>query len=99
VYPEFQHIFCGGKFAIYGKVLSPHHTWISAVLDSRYLTLVRWLVHQEDQAIIEALKHSWFGGGKDEHAAEFDRALIYWSVKLIQKMATRGPWTIELGEI
>ncbi|KAM0354983.1 hypothetical protein ACHAPU_000827 [Fusarium lateritium] len=90
VYPEFQHILCGGKFAICGEALSPHHAWISGALDSGYLTLIRWLAHRGDHARIEALKKSWFGGGKDEHAAEFDEVLMYWSVKLSQKMAEKA---------
>lgn len=87
MYPEFQHILCGGKFAICGEALSPHHAWISGALDSGYLTMVRWLGHLGDHTRIEALKESWFGAGKDEHTAEYDEVLMYWSVKLSQKVA------------
>ncbi|KAH7183328.1 uncharacterized protein B0J16DRAFT_289896 [Fusarium flagelliforme] len=87
MYPEFQHILCGGKFAICGEALSPHHAWISGALDSGYLTMVRWLGHLGDHKRIEALKKSWFGAGKNEHTAEFDEVLMYWSVKLSKEVA------------
>ncbi|KAM0356240.1 hypothetical protein ACHAP4_006803 [Fusarium culmorum] len=86
MYPEFQHILCGGKFAICGEALSPHHAWISGALDSGYLTMVRWLAHLGDHKRIEALKKAWFGAGKDEHTAEYDEVLMYWSVKLSEKV-------------
>jgi monoamine oxidase len=82
VYPEFQQLLCGGKFAICGEALSPHHAWISGALDSAYLTLLRWLKHRGDIDGIEALRKSWFGGGKGEHPAEFDEDLMYWSVEM-----------------
>ncbi|UZP43072.1 hypothetical protein NXS19_010888 [Fusarium pseudograminearum] len=86
MYPEFQHILCGGKFAICGEALSPHHAWISGALDSGYLTMVRWLAHLGDHTRIGALKKAWFGAGKDEHTAEYDEVLMYWSVKLSEKV-------------
>ncbi|QPC80210.1 hypothetical protein HYE68_010962 [Fusarium pseudograminearum] len=86
MYPEFQHILCGGKFAICGEALSPHHAWISGALDSGYLTMVRWLAHLGDHKRVDALKKAWFGAGKDEHTAEYDEVLMYWSVKLSEKV-------------
>ncbi|KAG8670556.1 hypothetical protein FPOAC2_09919 [Fusarium poae] len=87
MYPEFQQVFCGGKFAICGEALSPHHAWISGALDSGYLTMVRWLAYLGQDARIEALKKSWFGAGKDKHTAEYDETLMAWSVELSQKVS------------
>ncbi|KAL6914810.1 hypothetical protein FSST1_012570 [Fusarium sambucinum] len=87
MYPEFQHILCGGKFAICGEALSPHHAWISGALDSGYLTILRWLGYLGHHSRIEALRKSWFGAGKGEHAAEYDETLMAWSVELSQKVS------------
>ncbi|KAF4945937.1 hypothetical protein FSARC_14313 [Fusarium sarcochroum] len=89
IYPEFQHVLCGGKFAICGEALSPHHAWISGALDSAYLTMLRWLRHNDDYDRIEALEQSWFGEGEGKHTAEFDDTLMYWSVKLSKNAADK----------
>ncbi|KAF4457096.1 hypothetical protein F53441_884 [Fusarium austroafricanum] len=91
IYPEFQKLFCGGKFAICGEALSPHHAWISGALDSGYYTMLRWLVSRGEKNRIDALKASWFGNGKDEHVAEFDEQLLQWSVELGQKQPEERP--------
>ncbi|WZH45791.1 uncharacterized protein QYS62_006859 [Fusarium acuminatum] len=87
IYPEFQILFCEGKFAICGEALSPHHAWISGALDSGYSSLMRWLVHRKDIERIEALRKSWFGNGVGKHVAEYDEELMQWSVKLGRKVA------------
>ncbi|KAM0541140.1 hypothetical protein ACHAPJ_013357 [Fusarium lateritium] len=89
VYPEFQKVLCGGKFAICGEALSPHHAWISGALDSAYLTISNWFGHLEDHDRIDALKKSWFGEGEGKHTAEFDETLMYWSVQLSKDAAEK----------
>ncbi|KAG5655364.1 hypothetical protein KAF25_006867 [Fusarium avenaceum] len=76
IYPEFQFLFCEGKFAICGEALSPHHAWISGALDSAYTSLMRWLVHRKDTERADALRESWFGNGVGKHVAEYDEELM-----------------------
>lgn len=87
IYPQFQTLFCDGKFAICGEALSAHHAWISGALDSGYNSLLRWLIHRKDTDRIDALKKSWFGNGVGEHVSEYDEELMQWSVKLGHKVA------------
>ncbi|KAF4465351.1 L-amino acid oxidase [Fusarium albosuccineum] len=82
VYPEFQHLFCEGKFAMCGEALSTHHAWISGALDSAYATVMRWLQYHELTGRISYLKESWFGGGEGEHPEDFDERLVWWSAEL-----------------
>ncbi|KAJ4252416.1 hypothetical protein NW762_011016 [Fusarium torreyae] len=89
IYPAFQDVFCGGKFAICGEALSPHHAWISGALDSAYLTISKWFGHIGENKRIEALKDSWFGEGKGKRTAEFDETLMYWSVRLSKEAAEK----------
>ncbi|KAK3370575.1 hypothetical protein B0H63DRAFT_528291 [Podospora didyma] len=85
MYPQFQEIFCGGKFAMSGEALSAHHAWISGALDSAYLTVLTWLVSAGLVREAAELKASALGAAKGQHPAEVDEALVHWAARLSGK--------------
>lgn len=82
VYPRFQELLCGDKFAMCGEALSAHHAWISGALDSAYVKMYLFLISRGRTGDLEKLKASIFGGGKGKHAEEMDEELVKWTVRL-----------------
>ncbi|KAF4637353.1 hypothetical protein G7Y89_g709 [Cudoniella acicularis] len=82
VYPAFQELLCGDKFAMCGEALSAHHAWISGALDSAYQKVNLFLLSQGRLDDRRKLKESIFGGGEGRDIEEMDEELVKWTVLL-----------------
>ncbi|KAK3374262.1 hypothetical protein B0T24DRAFT_679621 [Lasiosphaeria ovina] len=82
VYPQFMHLFAGGKFALSGEALSAHHAWISGAIDSAYCSVVAWFMAAHLLREESLVKDSPLGGGPGLHPAELDEGLLYRAVMM-----------------